>query len=85
MPALRADLVIYWEAFQTLSASRQIGLGIGAIPITEIVAYSTELGLEGEERADMLRFVRALDDEYIAVMNEKQTKPKRKEEPPPSA
>lgn len=44
-----------------------------------------EIGLAGDERADMLRFVRALDDEYITALNEKQTKPKKDTKPPPSA
>ena len=68
MPELEPALAPYWQAFQDLSPSRRLGLDIGPIPLSEIWAYLEILGIdETERRHDMVRFIRALDDEYLTV------------------
>lgn len=60
-----------------LSPSRNVGMSIGAIPLTEIKAYCELFELDGDEKEDLLYLIRALDDEYIKFSNEK-SKSKRK-------
>lgn len=60
-----------------LSPSRNMGWGAGAIPLTEIRAYCEMFDIEGEEREELLVLLRALDDEYLKLTNEKGQQKKR--------
>lgn len=66
------DTGIEWSlrAFSILSASRQQGMGIGAIPISECIAYWNEFGIEPAD--DFLEMIRALDAEWIRQANARQ-------------
>jgi hypothetical protein len=62
-----------WVAFWQLSHSRQVGMGEGPIPVSEVEAYCrfydiTDLG----EREWLLAGVQALDQEYLTVRSEQQ-------------
>jgi hypothetical protein len=71
-PELDEFLIPYWKAFQVLSSSRQIGMGIGAIPLTEIEAYMRIYGIEDqEEREDMVYLIGEMDRVFIEYCNKK--------------
>lgn len=60
-----------WEAFNVLSPSRNVGMGAGAIPLSEVKAYCEMFDVAGQEKEDLLYLIRALDDEYLKITNEK--------------
>lgn len=72
-PEIYPDLAPVWEAFEFLSPSRPQGMSLGAIPLTEIVAYWKEIGgvLNQADLNEKVRLVRRLDDVYLAIMREK--------------
>ena len=45
MPDLYEDMRFYYSVFNILSSSRQSGMGMGYIPISEIRGYLDELGI----------------------------------------
>lgn len=66
-PRLKAEDVVYYNAFQTCSASRPPGMsGASAIPISEILAYLQLVGIAlREERVKYLHLIQELD--HIAL------------------
>jgi len=64
---------LYYEAFLTLSPSRQQPQGgVGAIPLSEYKAYFDLLGIGStEERSTWIKMVRALDRTYVDVMRDR--------------
>jgi hypothetical protein len=65
-PVLLAGLALHLRAFEELSPSRPVGLGgPGPIPFEAIDRYAARFGIDEETFDDLLRFVRALDDEYL--------------------
>jgi len=74
------DLVPFWNAFQVLSSSRSVGMGVGAIPLSAYESYFriwriTDL----EDQLEYIRFVGALDSTYLEHQNES-SKNKQKSE-----
>lgn len=66
------SLFHYWTAFWELDCSRQIGLGIGPIPVSEIKAYCDLCGIGNPiERHRLMRMVQVLDREYLAIEAER--------------
>lgn len=70
MPILHEDLLISYEAFWTLSASRPIGFsGPGLIPFSEIAAYIRFRGINNTDIQDeIVENVRFLDKEYLSEL-----------------
>lgn len=59
-------LVVHWNAFWELSTERQIGMGLGPIPWTAIVAYARELRFDDDDERERFRgLIRAMDGEYL--------------------
>ncbi len=55
-----------WQAFWALSPSRAVGMDVGAIPLSEVVAYFKLTGLADPElREDYARFIRAMDAAFL--------------------
>jgi hypothetical protein len=46
-------------------SERQVGFGEGPIPTTAILNYAKHYDMNGEEEADLLFFVRRLDNAYL--------------------
>lgn len=73
-PELRADLVVYWEAFQELSTTRGYA-GIGGVPTdipwTAINEYAIRHRFAGEAFDDLLQIVRAVDRAFLKHAAEK--------------
>lgn len=58
----------YWQAFQTLSSARQIGMGQGPIPFPAIVQFARVYGISDMDEFEALReIVAALDSEYLKI------------------
>ena len=65
-PDLFQDLHAYWGAFQILTSSRNSGMSIGAIPLQAYESYFRIFGVDSlEEQLEYLKFVGALDNEYL--------------------
>ena len=81
-PELYPDLYNDWKAFWMLSGSRQIGMGLGNIQISEIYAYMKMLEITDiSERELLLTRIQILDRTYLNYQNdvrEKKKSPKRK-------
>lgn len=67
-PELRADLVVYWEAFQELSTCRGYA-GMGGVPTeipwTAINEYAIRHRFAGDAFDDLVSIVRAVDRAFI--------------------
>lgn len=62
----------YMKAFTDLSRSRPMGMGIGAISITDVLSYCTLFNIAGtSERADLLYLIGEMDDEFLTYYNNK--------------
>jgi hypothetical protein len=62
----------YIKAFLVLSPSRQVGFGVGAIPVSEVGAYWDRCGWDDFET--FLGRIRAADDEFLKVVRERKGK-----------
>lgn len=80
-PELFQDLYIYWNAFQILSSSRNSGMSIGAIPLPAYESYFRIFDIDSlEEQLTHLKFVGALDNEYLRWQGEESEKKRKKSE-----
>lgn len=72
-PQLYEDLILDWQAFLTISASRPQGLsGIAPLPLTEILAYAKIYDItDGEELQHFVTRIRLMDRLYIEAANDK--------------
>jgi len=76
-PELFQDLHIYWNAFHILTSSRNSGMSIGAIPLQAYESYFKIFGIDSlEEQLEYLKFVGALDNEYLRYNGEENAKKK---------
>lgn len=74
-PEVQAESYFYLDVFETLSASRGVGMG-GPLPITlaDVWAYCQLFEITDlEERAKLLRFLQELDQTYLAKSAETAT------------
>ena len=68
-PALFADLMDVWEAWHTLSADRQGGMGARGTPWQVLDRYAERHGVDDfDEFHDLIR---AMDAEYLDYANRK--------------
>jgi hypothetical protein len=58
-----------WDAFWVLSADRQVGMAVGAIPWSVIDRYAERNGIEDFETFHTL--LRAMDNVYLTHANKK--------------
>jgi len=73
MPLLFLDAVPIWEAFGSLSSSRQTGFDMGAIPYSEITNWLDENSIiQFEERERYRRFITFIDGVYIEAKTPKE-------------
>lgn len=72
-PELYPDALPYWAAFIALSSSRQIGMGLGGIPYTEVTGYLDENRIfKLEHREQYRKWIGFIDSLYV---QEKTPKP----------
>ena len=65
-----------WQAFWTLSPSRPVGFGVGAIEFSQIAAYANLFGFAGTELQDLIRGITVLDNEFLKLQDEQKPKGK---------
>lgn len=73
-PDLPQHLLLFFQAFKDLSSQRAIGFSIGYIPYIDIVTYARLYGFSEELEEDLVFFVRGLDEHYIQLVNDENTK-----------
>lgn len=65
----------YMKVFSDLNSSRQSGMGVGPIPLSEIRAYCDMFGITDlNERADLLFIIQQMDEEFMNYCNSKNNK-----------
>lgn len=63
------------KVFSDLNSSRQSGMGVGPIPLSEIRAYCDMFGITDlNERADLLFIIQQMDEEFMNYCNSKNNK-----------
>jgi len=78
-PTLYPDLYPDWKAFWILSGSRQVGMGLGNIQISEIYAYMKMFNVtKPTEREHLLSRIQILDNTYLKHQSEAREKKKKK-------
>jgi len=66
-------MVFYWNAFVVLSQSRPIGLGVGAIPLSDMKAFCDLMEITGvEERMTFIRLMQAMDSIVVEQAQQKE-------------
>lgn len=72
MPEVPEHYRTYQTAFWDLSTERPVGMGLGPLPLSIIKRYVTEdMGLSGEAHAFAVDVLRAVDNGYLTMRNEK--------------
>lgn len=69
-PDIEPHLNLIWSAFWDLSTERQIGMGIGPIPVSKISEYLIdEMELCGPEFDRVKAIIRRVDGAYVGIAN----------------
>lgn len=61
----------YIEAFFLLNSSRQTGMSVGHIPLSEIIKYGETFGTMGESLKDFCTIITGLDSAYLKWLDKK--------------
>jgi len=64
-PELNFGSELYYIGFLDLTSCRNIGMGLGPIPLLAILEYCLIKGIEGEQQEDFLWFIQRLDSKYL--------------------
>lgn len=65
-PTLKADEEYFYGVYRSLEPSRQIGISIAPIPLTEYLAYFQIYGIESvEDRDEILYVVSEMEAEFF--------------------
>jgi len=77
------DAIPYWVAFNSLSSSRQSGMGLGYIPYSEISSYLDDQGVwDIDDRSDYRHLITMLDSKFVELKSDSKPKPKGIAKPP---
>jgi len=64
-----------WEAFHILSDSRQSGMSVGPIPLTEIESFFRMFSINDPDLVhEWLTLIREMDNEFMQFMRNKEDK-----------
>ena len=77
-PDLWVGLELFFGAFLDLDGDRPSGWTVRPIPWTVMMDYAQAYNITGDQRDDLLYFVRAMDKAYIECVIKKQEKSKKK-------
>lgn len=64
-PELNLGSELFYTGFLELTSCRQIGMGLGPIPLLSILEYCLINGIDGEQREDFIWFIQRLDSKYL--------------------
>lgn len=64
-PELQQGLELYYNAFNVLTSTRQIGMAEGPIPWDKVEHYCDQYGIDGDQREDMHYHISSLDRVYL--------------------
>jgi len=70
-PNLIFGLELFFFAFMALSASRQMGMGLGPIPWDAIHSYCSAFNIDEEQEEEMHYHLGELDAVYLEYMRKK--------------
>jgi hypothetical protein len=74
-PDISSEASTFWEVFLLLSRSRRMGMSLGAIPISEVLAYCEFYSIvDVDERDSLLRIISMVDSYYLELHSPKETK-----------
>ena len=65
-PELRFGLQLYYAGFLDLTSCRNIGMGLGPIPLLSMLEYCLINDISGEQREDFVWFIQRLDHKYLS-------------------
>lgn len=70
---MEEEYLFFWEAWHRLQYDRQYGAMGGESPISFVAIdrFAARHGIEGTEFAILEALVRAMDDEYLAYLDER--------------
>ena len=72
-PLLNSESTLYWEMFTTLSNSRAMGMGVGFIPLSEIVSYCILHDIDDADVIDeLIKIINSIDGHYVKLQQDKQ-------------
>lgn len=82
-PEICDEALLYFQAFQRLAASRRVGMGVGPIPISEVLSFVAYFRIDSDfERERLLHFVGLSDGVYLEEVHKRSEKSERKADPP---
>lgn len=70
-PELRLGLGLFYVAFAELNSCRQVGMGDGPIPWTDVHAYGLANGYDAELLDELHEHIAAMDAAYRKWLSEK--------------
>ncbi len=80
-PELMPGAQAIWEAWQSLQWSREVGMGVGAIAVSEVLAYCELGGVTNlDYRAQLLRLLQRLDMTFLKHLSDEEKKRKDRKE-----
>lgn len=68
-PEILPESMFYWSAYCNLVTERQIGMGIGPIPISKAREYAEREGISDREWDDFWGIIREVDADHIRLIN----------------
>lgn len=77
-PELEFHEELYLKDFYTLSSSRQSGMGLGAIPVSEILKFCEHFEIPDSD--DFLYVIQKIDNAYLEFHRDKQEQEKPKDD-----
>lgn len=81
-PEISPHLQRLWSAFIDLGTERQIGMGLGPIPLSKLKDYvRDDLDLNGDAAERAIAILRQVDGEYLSLANASKSATKDKTEP----
>ncbi len=64
-PELNLGIQLFYAGFLDLTSCRQVGMGLGPIPLLSILEYCLVKEIEGDQQEDFVWFIQRLDQKYL--------------------
>lgn len=73
-PDITPEIAWYLDAFFLLNSSRQTGMSVGRIPLSEVTNYALVFGTIGDDLKDFCSIISRLDAAYLEWVDKKKPK-----------